>query len=182
MPRPPAAPVEAERRLRRYPVPPPGPPAVQDVSALLHAPVAGPGQEVLPFQVPGRSSRPALLPAGRRLPVGEPAPRPDATAFARRFLITLLEVLHGRRPAAQLLRWSSVEVQLQTKERTARLRHAGQQTLRRPPRIRTTRSCRLDDRTIEIALVVEVDDRVRAGALRLEARGDSWRVTACELG
>jgi len=108
---------------------------------------------------------------------------PPAQDWTRQFVRAALEVAAGRRPASQLVRWTSEDV-LTTLARRGAL--AGR--LPRGMRAVTTttvgsvRLCRTCPAAIEASAVVNDRGRIRAVALRLEDAGGRWRVTALEIG
>ena len=118
-------------------------------------------------------------------PVAErPAPPlPDPTAMCCSVVRAAVEVLRGDRPAAQLARWVTPVVLDQLTERARLLREA-------PPAARPSgggpvhvRRVRLDRTTdsAEATVVLEEAGRVRAAAVRLEARRGQWRIAILEL-
>jgi hypothetical protein len=105
---------------------------------------------------------------------------PDPTAWARRMVQAVVEVLSGVRPVAQLVRWTSLEVYAGLQRRCAPAASAP-----RPGRravVRTVRVCLPVDGVAEASAVVVDHGRVRAVALRLEGLDGRWRMTALELG
>ncbi|PRZ04900.1 hypothetical protein BCE75_109139 [Isoptericola sp. CG 20/1183] len=94
-----------------------------------------------------------------------------------------VEVLRGERPAAHLARWVTPQVLDQLVQR-ARLVQAQRREPRTavPVSVRRIRTVRLGDGTAEATVVLEDDGRVRAAAVRLEARRGVWRVAVLELG
>lgn len=163
-------------RLRTLPVPDTEPPPDA-------APYAGrdPAREL-----PGHLT--LALGAGPRPPEPgveqvEPSGRtglPDPEAWSRRMAQAVAEVLCGVRPVAQLARWTSRDVYESLRRRAARA------TARpSPSRRAVVRSVRFGSPrpgVIEACAVVLARGRVQAVALRLEATGDRWRLTALELG
>ena len=89
------------------------------------------------------------------------------------------EALAGTRPLAQLVRWVSPAVLDALASRTSP--SPAPRALRRTT-IRRTHVCRIDARTAEASVVVHDGDRVRAAAVRLEARRGHWRATALQIG
>ena len=121
----------------------------------------------------------------RPLRESEPAPLPDPTAQCCAVVRAAVEVLRGERPSAQLARWVTPQVRDQLAER-ARLglahdgvRHTAQH---RPVQVRRVRLVRLGDDVAEATVVLDDDGRVRAAAVRLEARRGTWRVAVLEVG
>jgi hypothetical protein len=120
--------------------------------------------------------RAASLPA---TPVG-PDGRPDATEFAGRIAQAVLDVVAGHRPAHQVLRWLRPDV-FDTVRRRASLATSGHAVSRRPV-VRSLRLCPVHPDAVEVAAVVVDGRRARAMAMRLDAVGSRWRVTALVLG
>jgi len=94
-----------------------------------------------------------------------------------------VEVLRGERPAAHIARWVTPQVldQLVHRARLVQARRRGPHTAV-PVSVRRIRTVRLGDSTAEATVVLEDDGRVRAAAVRLEARRGVWRVAVLELG
>nr|WP_246256589.1 Rv3235 family protein [Isoptericola halotolerans] len=113
-----------------------------------------------------------------------PSPRlPDPTAMCGSVVRAAVEVLRGERPATHLARWVTPQVLDQLVHR-ARLVQPGRGTGRTgvPVTVRRIRTVRLGDGTAEATVVLEDAGRVRAAAVRLEARRGVWRVAVLELG
>jgi len=159
-------------RLRLVPAPAPVPTAV--------AP--------RPATPPLLAERVRRLVAADRAPVVEPdgergaAPGTDAGRFAHGVGLACVEVVLGRRPAAQLARWVAPAVLELLHDRADLVRRAGVLAHARRPAARRVRVCRVDAHTAEACLVVDDGVRVRAVALRLEAHRGTWRVTTLEIG
>ena len=163
-------------RLRRYPVPHAVPPLVGGhdgpEEVLSHL---SPDQGVLELQLVDRR----LLP---------PAELPEVTAWTRRYLVALLEVLSGHRPPQQLLRWSAPDVYAGLQRRAAvqaRLRARTRRPAGPATRVQSLRASSPTDGVVEASAVLRDGERVRAGALRVERcsdrSGERWRVTAVEM-
>jgi len=114
----------------------------------------------------------------RAIPDGDPA------TVARAVALASLEVLAGRRSAAQLARWltpgiyDSLQVRAGLTRRVLGTAADGS----RPPVIRRARVCRIGTHVLEAAVIADDGARVRAVALRLEGHRGAWRVTALEIG
>jgi hypothetical protein len=129
----------------------------------------------------------AALEALSGRPVPEPDPDlPDPTAQVCRVVRAAVEVLRGERPAAQLARWVTPQVYDQLLERGRLMREARQV---RPPRpkahpaaVRRVRMVRLGATSAEATVILHDEGRVRAAAVRLEARRGVWRVAVLEIG
>lgn len=121
----------------------------------------------------------------RPLREAEPAPLPDPTAQCCTVVRAAVEVLRGERPAAQLARWVTPQVRDQLAERARiGLAHAPlrNEEHHRPVQVRRVRLVRLGDDVAEATVVLDDDGRVRAAAVRLEARRGAWRVAVLEVG
>lgn len=187
--------------VRQDPPPPltrrPGPGATTAVRAAGAAAVA-PGPRLLlppvsePRAVLGAagaflppSLRPVHSPAVEAVWPGtterRPAPPelPDPAAMCGPLVLAVVEALAGTRPLAQLVRWVSPAVLDALASRTSP--SPAPRGLRRTT-IRRTHVCRIDARTAEASVVVHDGDRVRAAAVRLEARRGHWRATALQIG
>lgn len=122
---------------------------------------------------------------GRPSPEPDPA-LPDPTAQVCRVVRAAVEVLRGERPAAQLARWVTPQVYDQLLERGRLMREAQHS---RPPRpkahaatVRRVRMVRLGTSSAEATVILHDEGRVRAAAVRLEARRGVWRVAVLEIG
>ncbi|WP_432548728.1 Rv3235 family protein [Kineococcus sp. SYSU DK004] len=177
----PVLPSPARPRLLRRPVPLAAPPLVGqpgEVRSIFGHVSAGQG--VLPLEVPDAARRPV------------PSELPEPTDWTRRYVHVLFEVLAARRPPQQLLRACSADVYAYVQRRAvlvaqtatrapARAGALHRAVPARPPVVvRVLVSRPLDD-VVEACAVVRDGERHRAVALRLEATGTRWRVTALEL-
>lgn len=112
---------------------------------------------------------------------------PEAAGWSARIGQALIEVMHGARPPAQVLRWTSAEVYTVVARRGAlAARRAGHQRrqgegITRRVRVRSARVCHPRDDVTEASLVVVDGRRVRALAMRLEGRDGRWVVTALQV-
>ncbi len=141
-----------------------------------------------PGRPPILAERLRSLAAVDRMRAAEPdddrgaAPSTDAARFAHGVGLACVEVMLGRRPAAQLARWVSPEALGPLQERADLVRRTGVLTHARRPAARRVRVCPIDSHTVEACLVVDDGVRVRAVALRLEAHRGAWRATTLEIG
>lgn len=128
---------------------------------------------------PALDLRPAHVTVTGEPPSAEaPAGLPDAHAWSAALAVTVLEVLAGRRPAAQLGRWLEAEVLTVLAGRVPR-RRAGAPAPR--PALRSVRVQHPAPGVAEVAVHGRLDDRPVPLALRLEARQTRWLGTALEL-
>ena len=108
-----------------------------------------------------------------------PDPRPTATFLFQ----AVVEVLGGRRPAAQLTRWMTHDVHTGLSMRAATIaRVLGRRPSGRQAVVKAVRICRPADGVVEACATVIDADRVRAIAMRMEGLDGRWRVTALEVG
>lgn len=105
-----------------------------------------------------------------------------ASLFAR----VIIEVIDGRRSVHQVSRWTTTECFAALAGRVAVTRSlSATDTAHRPAGdvvVRRVRTHRVNRRVVEVAAVVETPRRVHALAMRLEARGPRWLITALEVG
>ncbi|SDS28726.1 hypothetical protein SAMN04489860_1215 [Paraoerskovia marina] len=163
---------------------------------------AAPRVTAVPGQPAGRRRRAAPL---GRPPVLDPShvrpsphrpPRPldaaptgsdtlgDPTGICVAIVRASLEVLNGGRPLAQLIRWVEPEIYEALGRRAAVLRRAAEAAAPcgLPLTVLRARTVRIGANVAEAAVVVKDGERVRAAAIRVEARRGAWRVTALEIG
>jgi Family of unknown function (DUF6459) len=109
-----------------------------------------------------------------------PEPREWAATFAQ----AAMEAAFGIRPVAQLVRWTTPDVQLLLTRRAALARRAGRRLGVQvgKPRLRTLVIGSPSARVREVAAVVTGPERVRAVAFRMEGYHGRWRVTALDIG
>ncbi len=140
-----------------------------------------------------------LVPVQEELPFDEPAPRrferpvdffdpqptsrlqlPGPEPWAARFVQAVLEMLVGRRPAAQLQEWTSPPVLAGLVNASGRRRWAAPGL---PPAIvRSIRVYEPADGVAEMCAVIQRGRRYFAAAGRLEGFDGRWRCVALRLG
>jgi hypothetical protein len=136
----------------------------------------GPAQPALDLRPAGD---PVVVLAVPDLADAVPAGLPDARAWSAALALTLLEVLAGRRPAAQLSRWFEADVLAALAGRLPRRRVGA------PAPVPGVRSVRVQHPAVGVAEVTvhgRLDERSVPLALRLEARQLRWLGTALALG
>jgi hypothetical protein len=109
---------------------------------------------------------------------------PEPRAWATTFIQAAMEVAGGLRPANQLVRWTTPEVQSLLVRRGA-LASRTQRTSSSPgakPRLRALLTCIPQLGVCEVSAVIMGPDRIRAVAFRMEGLHGRWRVTALEIG
>jgi hypothetical protein len=152
-------------------------PPFDDEARHLH--LVGPLDRALPFDVATATARLARLP-----PVIEPIDHgglPEPTAWARRMLIAVLEARAGRRSPQQLSFWLSRGVQAGLVRDLPRTT-AQHGAIAPPTRVRSVHVCEPAPGVAEIAAVVQVGNRCRAVAARLEGRDGGWRCVRLQIG
>jgi hypothetical protein len=107
---------------------------------------------------------------------------PDPREWGTRFAQAVVEVLVGVRTAAQLSRYTSLDVLHKLERWTGRLAVAPGGAPARRPRVASVHVCAPRDGVVEASAGVDTGIRRRAIALRFECNADTWRCTALELG
>jgi hypothetical protein len=109
---------------------------------------------------------------------------PEHREWVATFVHAASEVALGLRPAAQLIRWTTMDVHANLHRRAflaARARSAGVYRAGKPI-VRSLRMVTVRPGVYEVCAVVGDLDRARAIALRMEDLEGRWRVTALEIG
>jgi len=142
------------------------------------------GQGALALEL-AASAPPAPAPAASMWPQeDEPAHPPDVTVLPdpRRWTAMIaqavVEILGGRRPATQVLRWVDPEI-YQRIQRSAQPQPGRGGGI--PVRVRRVRISTSPDGPVEAVAVVDDGTRCRAMTLRLEALERRWLCTALDI-
>ncbi len=159
-------------RVVLRPVPPREPPFDDELTA---PPATGRYDQRLPFD------RPASGPAVRPVP-SRPAGLPDPAGWARRLLIGLIETADGRRPLHQLAAMLSPSIASGLGADFERAAVAGTGHWLQRAAVLTVRGDEPAPGVAELCATVEVRDRVRAVAMRLERHHGHWTCTRLQLG
>lgn len=105
--------------------------------------------------------------------------------------LAVVEVLDGIRPVQQLARWLDPEAYDKLAIRTELIREGREhqdcpsdtvRQIHHHPAVRTVRVCRAVAGIYEASAVIAERYRARAIALRIERRGENWRISVLELG
>lgn len=169
--------------LRALPVPRHGPAGVPlPTHGEAEMPGARPSapyvQDALAVELPPPPG-PAAPPDGRDRDL------PDPQTWAAHIGQAIIEVMHGVRPASQVMRWTTPEVHAVIARRGAlaarRDRQRGTASSRRTRTVRV-RVCEPAEDVAEAAVVLVDGNRVRALALRLVGRNGRWVVHALQVG
>jgi hypothetical protein len=139
---------------------------------------AGPLDQRLPFRAARAVPAPVQLAATR--PGEQPLPEP--AAWGRRLLIGIIETANGRRPLHQLSGLLSHSVARGLGADFERAASAGMRHWTHAARVRSVRASVPAAGIAELSATVGAGRRVRAIALRLEARDGRWRCTRLQLG
>jgi hypothetical protein len=148
-------------------------PCFDDEITDLH--LVGPFDQQLPFRTERRRRPTKPAPA-------LPRTLPDPVTWGRRLLIGIIETAGGRRPLQQLAAMLSPSVaaglgadfERAAQRRTPHWTHAAT--------VRSVHASEPADGVAELNATVQAGRRVRAVALRLEAREGRWRCTRLQLG
>jgi hypothetical protein len=151
-------------------------PPFDDETGARHLWVVGPLDRQLPFQPPP-------LPWSRSAPpLRAGAPLPDPRRWARRLLTGIFETAAGRRPLQQLAAMLSPSVAYGLSADFERAAQAGRRHWSHTARVRSIRATQPAVGVAEICATIQVGDRVRAVALRVEEHRERWRCTRLQLG
>lgn len=194
----PAGPLEDTQQNPPVELRPPEPPGPLPPISVRPVPSMDPGAGIAPvIRLTGRT-RKRMLPAPPAPPgnavvlemeLAEEARR--ITGIVRSVGQAIVEILGGTRPIAQLARWLDPQSFERLSLRAALIRDARGRTgctgaaaraVHRNPLVRTVRVCRTAAGVYEASAVITEQQRARALALRLELRGEIWKITAIELG
>lgn len=109
-------------------------------------------------------------------------PQPNARKFAAQITIQAIEILQGKRPLRQLQTWLNPQVyQALARRASLGMRIFGKAERCPLPRLRRVRACYPRPGVAEVCVIVHDGIKMRAAALRLEARRENWQVTALEI-
>jgi hypothetical protein len=137
---------------------------------------AGPLDQPLPF------ARPARHPVRRLPPVAPRTALPDPAAWGQRLLIGVIETAGGRRPLAQLAALLSRSVAAGLGGDFERAAQRGRPHWTHAARVRSVRASQPAEGVAELSATLQAGSRVRAVAMRLEARHGRWCCTRLLLG
>ena len=112
---------------------------------------------------------------------------PDPSAWAAHIAQGLVEVMHGVRPATQVMRWTTPEIYAVVARRGSRAArrlttHRGPAVSAHRTRVSRVRICEPAQDVAEAAVVLIDGGRVRALAIRLVGRDGRWLVEALQIG
>ena len=153
-------------------------PLFDDERPARHLALVGRDELPLPFGEAFEPVNPAPCPDGR---AGRTAGQlPEPVRFGRYFVQAVLEVLCGRRPAAQLARHTSARVQAGLTRDQAGGSRFDQNG--RNPVVHSVRVMEPAEQVAELTAVVQVGARFRAIAARMEGRDGQWRCVRLQIG
>lgn len=152
-------------------------PPFDDEAGARHLHLVGRLDRPLPFQ-----SSPPPPWGGGAAPVRVSAPLPDPRRWTRRLLTGIFETAAGRRPLQQLAAMLSPSVGYGLGADFEKAARAGQRHWSHAARVRSIRATQPADGVAEICATIQVGDRVRAVALRVEEHRGRWRCTRLQLG
>ncbi len=102
---------------------------------------------------------------------------PDPQGWAERIAQAVVEVIGGRRAPQQLLRWTDEPIY----RWLVRLAAQGARRPLAPSRVRTVRTCKVEDWAFEATAVIDDGRRCRAMALRFEGLDGRWVCTVLQV-
>ena len=129
----------------------------------------------------------------QRLPLADPpspepptldyAPAlPDPERWSRSLLIAVIEMAGGRRPLQQLSAMFTLSVATGLRHDFERAGTRGRRHWTHATQVRSVHAVRTSDLAAEVSATLQAGPRVRAVALRLEAREGRWRCSKLLLG
>ena len=114
----------------------------------------------------------------------QPTELPDPRPWAARIGVAAFEILLGRRPASQLAKHIDARVAASLASHATQYelqrRRRGNQPVRQP-QLSSVQAFRPHSEAAEVTLVMHDGDRFRAVAMRLDAHGTKWIVTAFHI-
>lgn len=153
-------------------------PAVQGTLALdLVPPVPAEAEPPLPDPPAPIGDDWGDDPPSRTDPVELPDPRRWAAMIAQ----AVVEIVAGRRPAVQVVRWLETPVYERVRRSAEATATRGARRAGTPVRVRRVRVSTDLDGAVEAVVIVDDGLRCRALALRLEALGGRWLCSALEM-
>lgn len=162
----------------------PGPARVRLVPVPRPAATAAGGSTAVSVPAGPASGSPAADPVTWAPGDDEPKPSPDLALLPdpRRWTALLaqavVEILGGRRPVAQVVRWVDPEIAQRLRRSAA---PPGRAPGAAPVRVRRVRVSTSMEGTVEAVAVVDDGARCRALAFRLEALHRRWLCTSLDL-
>jgi hypothetical protein len=109
-------------------------------------------------------------------------PLPDPAPWGHRLLVGMIETAGGRRPLRQLAALVSPSVARGLGGDFERAALHGRHHWLHRANVRSVRASQPGDGVVELAATLDVGDRVRAVALRLEVHHGRWRCVRLQLG
>jgi len=107
---------------------------------------------------------------------------PDPGRWSRSLLIGVIETAGGRRPLQQLSTMFTLPVATGLGHDLERAGALGRRHWTHAARVRSVHAVRVSDCAAEISATLQVGSRIRAVAMRLEARDGRWRCSKLHLG
>lgn len=134
----------------------------------------GQGELPLTWASHGRGRRPDGLAHYPAIRLNPSAGRPEP--YVAQVSTLLADVLAGTRPATQLARWATLEVQ-QRLARRAALRHPDRGGPAHRTRVSSISTMVVSATAVQTAVVFFIGARAHAAAVRMEYRHGRWQVT-----
>ncbi|GAB2487953.1 Rv3235 family protein [Jatrophihabitans fulvus] len=144
---------------------------------LTEPPLVGPADRPLPFAPP---PRPTPLPLAATPP--RPPGLPDPARWGYVLIVGLIEAAAGRRPLPQLGAMLSPSILRGLGHDLEPVGTTGPRHWLHRAAVRTVRASEPAEGAAELSVTLEVGDRVRAMALRLDEHHGRWRLTRLQLG
>lgn len=109
---------------------------------------------------------------------------PDPRRWAAQILLACLEVVSGIRPAHSLVRWCNKELLEQLLKQRNLTLDANKQTSLKLPHLKThfVKATCPHNGVAEVSMIISINQKMKACALRLEVNNNRWKLIALEIG
>ena len=154
-------------------------PPFDDEVPERHLSLVGPLDQPLPLEGPGPDAPAVLLETSPDQPTGDHE-LPEPALVARRLVIAVVEIATGRRAASQLRQHTSPAVQAGLVRDAGRITRLG--SAQRPAALHSLHVSEPADGVAEVVAVLQLENRFRALALRLEGLDGRWRCVRLQIG
>lgn len=107
---------------------------------------------------------------------------PDPSRWSRSLLVAVIEMAGGRRPLQQLSAMFTLPVATGLRHDFELAAARGRRHWTHAAQVRSVHAVRMSERVAEVSATLQTGPRVRAVAMRLEAREGRWRCSKLLLG
>lgn len=109
---------------------------------------------------------------------------PDPRRWAAQIILACLEVVSGIRPAHSLVRWCNKELLEQLLKQRNLTLDVNKQTGLKLPHLKThfVKATCPHNGVAEVSMIISINQKMKACALRLEVNNNRWKLIALEIG